>query len=130
MTQLAGGEPLSSGSLTWNAPIAFLFGLRNAARTIDHLVAHRMHPSSAGDRFVGMMEYVAESFHDLLAGDSEAISDSNSSGGSHQPLRECFMADTPEGHVKSIHEGRTTPPNGPDDEVEGDARSLLRMQVE
>jgi hypothetical protein len=54
-----------------------------------------MHPSSADDEFVGMVDYIIESFHDLLAGDSEAVSDSDSSGGSHHPSRECFMADTP-----------------------------------
>jgi hypothetical protein len=54
------------GSLTRNAPTTFSFGLRNATRTIDHLIAQHMHPSSADDEFVGMMDYVAESFHDLL----------------------------------------------------------------
>jgi hypothetical protein len=49
MTQLARGEPLSPGSLNRNAPIAFSFGLRNAARTIDHLLAQRMHSSSVND---------------------------------------------------------------------------------
>ena len=31
------------------------------------------------------------------------------------------MAGTPEGRVESIHEGRATPPNDLNDEVEGDA---------
>jgi hypothetical protein len=105
MAQLARGEPLSPGSLTQNAPIAFPFGLRNAARTIDHLVAQCMDSSSTDDKFMGMMNYIAESFHNLLAGNSEAISDSGSSRGRHHPSRECFMAGSPEGHVESVHDG-------------------------
>jgi hypothetical protein len=31
--------------------------------------------------FVGMMDYILESFHDLLVGELEAIANSNSSGG-------------------------------------------------
>ena len=85
MTQLAGGEPLSLDYLTWNAPTAFPFGLRNATRTIGHLVAQRMHLSHTNDEFMGMMNYVAESFHDLLVEDSEMIFDSDSSKGSHHP---------------------------------------------
>ena len=57
------------------------------------------------DEFVGMTEYVTESFHDLLMEESESPSDSDSSRGSHHPSRECFMAGTPEGYIKSIHEG-------------------------
>ena len=40
------------------------------------------------------------------------------------------MAGTPEGCVKSIHEGGATPPNDLDDEVEEDAGALPRMRVE
>jgi hypothetical protein len=58
-----------------------------------------------------MTDYVLESFHDLM-GESEAISDSDSSGGSHHHSLECFMADTPEGHIKSVHDGNT-PLNSP-----------------
>jgi hypothetical protein len=46
----------------------------------------------ANDKFVGMADYVTESFYDLLVGDSEGISDSDSSRGSHHTSRECFMA--------------------------------------
>ena len=77
-----------------------------------------------------MTEYVVKSFHDLLAGDSELLSDSDSSRGSHHPSRECFMAGTPEGRVESVHEGGATPPNDLDDEVEEDAGALPRMRVE
>jgi hypothetical protein len=89
-----------------------------------------MHPSSTDNEFMGMMDYVVESFHDLLTGDSEMISNSDSSGRSHHPSRECFMADTLEGHVESVHDGRVTPLAGSNDEVEGDPRALPCLQVE
>ena len=72
-----------------------------------------------------MTEYVAESFHDLLAGESESLSNSDSSRGSHHPSRECFMVGTPEGYVESIHEGEATPTNDLDDEVRGDPGARL-----
>ena len=78
----------------------------------------------------GMTEYVAESFHDLLAGESGSPSDSDSSRGSHHPSRECFMAGTPEGHVESIHEGEATPTSDLDDEVERDVGAPPRLLVE
>jgi hypothetical protein len=81
-----------------------------------------MHPSSANNGFVGMTDYASESFYDLLTEDSEALSDSDSSKGSHHPLRKCFMADTPDGYVESIHEGGDNPRTDPDDEVAGGAR--------
>jgi hypothetical protein len=68
-----------------------------------------MHPSSADDKFVGMTDYFTESFHDLLMRDSEVISDFDSSRGSHHPSHKCFMAGTPEGHVKSVHDGGLHP---------------------
>ena len=40
------------------------------------------------------------------------------------------MAGTPEGHVKSIHEGGATPTDDLNDEVEGDAGALPRLRVE
>ena len=106
------------------------FGFRNATETVGHLVAPRMPPSPTNDEFVGVTEYVAESFYDLLAVETESPSTSDSSRGSHHPLRECFMAGTPEGRVKSVHEGGATPTDDPDDEVEGDAGALTRLRVE
>ena len=84
-TQPAGEEPLSLEYVIQSTPTVFLFSLHNATRTIGHLVAQCMHPSPTNDEFVGMTEYVMESFHDLLAGDSEIISDSDSSRESHHP---------------------------------------------
>jgi hypothetical protein len=54
-----------------------------------------MRPPPMDDEFVGMTDYIMESFHDLLAGDLEEVFDSDSSKGSHHPSRECFMADGP-----------------------------------
>ena len=89
-----------------------------------------MLPSSTNDEFVGMTEYVAESFHDLLVGESESPSDSNSSRQSHHPSQDCFMAGTPEGYIKSIHEGGATPTDDLDDEVKGDAGAPPHLQVD
>ena len=97
-----------------------LFSLRNAAEIGGHLVAQRTPPSPANDEFMGMTEYVMESFHDLLAGETEWPSTCDSSWGSHHPSRECFMAGTPEGHVENIYEGEATPMNDFDDKVKRD----------
>ena len=105
-------------------------GLRNAAETIGHLVAQRTPPSPMNDEFVGMTEYVIESFHYLLAGESGSLFDSNSSRGSHHPSRECFMVATLEGHVESIHDGEATPMNDFDDEVKRDAGAPPHLWVE
>jgi len=119
MMQLAGGEPLSLEHLTRGTPAAFPFGLRNATGAVGHLVAQHMHPSPMNDEFVGMTEYVAESFHNLLVGDLESLPDSDSRRGSHHPSRECFMVGTPEGHIESIYEEEATPTNDLDDEAKG-----------
>jgi hypothetical protein len=61
---------------------------------------------------MGMADYIMGSVHDLLASDSESISDSISSQGSYHPSHECFMTDsphheeTPEGRVKSSMVGK------------------------
>ena len=68
MMQLAGGEPFSPKHLSWGALAMFPFSLCNAMGTVGHLMAQRMHPSPTNDKFVGMTEYVTESFHDLLVG--------------------------------------------------------------
>ena len=93
-------------------------------------MAQRTPASPANDEFVGMTEYVVESFHDLLAGESRSPHDSDSSGGSHHPSRECFMAGTLEGHIESIHEGEATPTNDFDDEVKRDAGAPPHLRVE
>ena len=85
MTQLAEGEPLSPEYFIRSTPTVLPFGLRNAAETVGHLVAQRTPPSPMDNEFVGMTEYIMESFHDLLAGESESPSNSDSSRGSHHP---------------------------------------------
>jgi hypothetical protein len=40
-----------------------------------------------------MADYIMESIHDILVGESKAISDSASSQGSYHPSRECFMTE-------------------------------------
>ena len=130
MMQLARGEPLSPGHLTRGASAAFPFGLHNAAGTVGHLVVQHMPSPPTNDEFMGITEFVAKSFHDLLAGESESPSDSDSSRGRHHPSRKCFMAGTPEGYVESIHEGEATPTNKLSDEVKGDAGAPPRLRVE
>ena len=83
ITQLARGEPLSLECLIQSALTVLPFGLRNAAETVGHLVAQRTSTSPMDDKFMGMIEYIMESFHDLLVGESESPSNSNSSKGSH-----------------------------------------------
>ena len=75
-------------------------------------------------------EHVMESFHDLLAEETESHSTSDSSRGSHPPSRECFMVGTPEGHVESIHEEEDTPTNDLDDEVKGDTGAPPHLRME
>ena len=106
------------------------FCLHNTAETVGHLVAQCMIPSPANDEFVGVIEHIVESFHDLLVEEPESLSGSNSSRGSHHPSRECFMTGTPERHIESIHEEEATPMNDLDDEVKGDAGAPPRLQVE
>ena len=118
MVWLTGGEPLSLEHLIRSTPTELPFDLRNAVATIGRLVAQRMVPPPTNDEFMGVIEHVTESFHDLLAEEPESSSGSNSSRGSHHPSRECFMTGTPEGHVESVHKGEATPINGLDDEAE------------
>ena len=93
-------------------------------------MAQRTPPSPVNDEFMGMTEYVVKSFHDLLIGESESPSSSDSSRGSHHPSHECFMAGTPMGHVESIHGEEATPTNNLDDEVEGDAGAPRHLRME
>jgi len=130
MAWLAGGEPLSLEHLIRSAPTVLLFGLRNAAATVSHLVAQRMFPPPMNDEFVGVIEQVVKSFHDLLVEEPESLSSSDSSRGSHHPSYECFMTGTLEGHIESIHKEEATSANNPDDEVEGETAAPPRMRVE
>ena len=63
-----------------------LFDLGNAVGTDGHPVAQHAPSTPTYDEFVGMNEYVMESFHDLLAGEPESPSGSDSSRGVITPL--------------------------------------------
>ena len=130
MAWLTGGKPLSPEHLIQSTPIVLPFGLRNVTETVSHLVAQRMIPPPTNDEFMGVIEHIMESFHDLLVEEPESPSGSDSSRGSHHPSRECFMTGTPKGHVESIHEGEATLINDLDDEAERETTALPRMRVE
>ena len=98
--------------------MVFLFGLRNAMATVSHLVAQHTIPSPVNNEFVGMIESIMEYLHGLLAEGPRSDSSSDSSRGSHHPSRECFMEETPEGHIESISAEETTSRRG------GPAQSL------
>ena len=106
------------------------FGLRNAAATVSHLMAQRMIPSPVNNEFVGVIEHVMESLHDLLAEEPGSPSGSVSSRGSHHPSRECFIMGTLEGHVESVSEEEATPVNNLGNEAEGETVAPPRMRVE
>jgi hypothetical protein len=89
--------------------MAFPYGFRNTAQIIERHVARLSSSLPANDVFVGMADYFVESIHDHLASDSESISGSAPSEGSHHPSRECFMAETSEGHVSSASDSGETP---------------------
>jgi len=130
LAQLTGGESLSLEYLIRSAPTEHPFGLRNVAETVGHLVAPRIPPSPMNDEFVGVTEYVVESFHDLLVGETDSPFSSDSSRGSHHPSHECFMAGTFKGHVESVREEEAPPTNDLSDEVEGDVGAPPHLWVE
>ena len=73
------------------APIAFPFGLRNAAATVGHLLSLRMVQPPTDSEFVGAIEHDPKTLHGLLMEEPESSSSSNSNRGSHHTSRECFM---------------------------------------
>ena len=90
---------LSSTELE-GSPLLFPFGLPNAVQSFERLALDVLAPPN--DEFVGMLDYDHESLHDVL---DVHVGDSSSDSGSHHPSQECFMADTPEGHVQSASGG-------------------------
>jgi len=113
-----------------SAPIAFPFGLRNTAATTGHLLALRVVQSPTDIEFVGAIEHDTKTLYGLLNEEPGSFSSSDSSRGSHNPSRECFMAQTPEGHVESASGEEVTPTNNPDggSREETAAPSRLRME--
>ena len=82
------------------------------------------------NEFMGVIEHITDSLHNLLIEEPGSSSGSNSSRGSHHPSRECFMMGTPEGHIKSIPTEETTLTHDLSDEVEGETAAPPRMRVE
>ena len=113
-----------------SASIAFPFGLRNTTATAGHLVALCMVQPPVDNEFVQVIEHDTESLHKLLTEGPGSSSSSDSSRGSHHPSRGCFMAKTPEGHVKSISEEETTPTANPDGRPEEETAAPSRLRME
>ena len=130
MAWFSGGGSLSLEHHIRSAPTVLSFDLHNTAVTVSHLVARRMVLPPVNNKFMGVIEHIMESLHNLLIEGPGSFSGSNSSRGSHHPSRECFMIGTPEGHVESIHEERATLTNDLDDEVEGEIGAPPRLRVE
>jgi len=80
--------------------------------------------------FVGVIEHDMETLYGLLNKEPGSFSSSDSSRGSHHPSRECFMTQTPKGHVESASREEVTPTNNPDSRSgeETIAPSHLRME--
>ena len=116
---------LSPERSTRSASTAFPFGLRNAATTVSHLVAQHAIPSPTNNEFMGMIESVTESLHSLLVEGLGSDSGSDSGRGCHHPSRECFMAETSEGHVESASEKEVTPAGNLGDGTKGEQRPHL-----
>ena len=130
MAWLVGGEPLSLEHHIRSALISLSFGLRNAAATVSHLVARRMVLPPTNNEFMGVIEHITKSLHNLLTEEPGSSSGSDSSRGSHHPSWECFMMGTPEGHVESISMEEATPVGNLGDETKGETTAPPRIGVE
>jgi hypothetical protein len=109
MTQLAGGEVISPDFLARDASTALPPGFRNAAGTVASLVARGQMTTPNDIEFVGMVNHIRDSIFDILSTDSGSISDSCSSERGYDPMRECFMPSTPEGHISSTGDSGENP---------------------
>ena len=110
--------------------MALPFGLRNGMATAGHHLALRMVQPPMDSEFVGAIEHDPETLHGLLTEEPESSSSSDSSRGSHHPSRECFMTQTPEGHVQSVSGEEATPTGNPDARTEGEATALSHVRME
>ena len=77
-----------------------------------------------------MIKSITESLHGLLTEGPGLDSGPDSSRGSHHPSRECFMAETTEGHVESISAEEATPAGNLDDRTRGGIVAPPRVGVE
>ena len=126
----SGGGSLSLEHHIRSAPIAPPFGLRNAVATVSHLVARRMVLLPANNGFMGVIEHITESLHNLLTEGPGSSSSSDSSRGSQHPSWECFMAGTPEGNVESILAEEVTPMGNLGNETKGETAAPPCIGVE
>ena len=98
--------------------------------TAGHLLSLRMVQPPTDSEFMEVVEHDPETLYGLLAEEPESSSSSDSSKGSHHPSRECFMTQTPEGHLQSVSGEETTPTGNPDAKIEAKmaAPSHVRME--
>jgi hypothetical protein len=80
--------------------------------------------------FVGTIEHAMETLHRLLMEELGSSSSFDSSWGSHHPSRECFMAQTPEGRVKSVSREGATPTSNPNGRSRGEAAAPSHLRME
>jgi len=80
--------------------------------------------------YVRVVEHDPETLYGLLAEEPESSSSSDSSKGSHHPSRECFMTQTPEGHVQSVSGEETTPTGNPDARIKAATAAPSHVRME
>ena len=110
--------------------MALPFGLRNAVATVSHLVARLMVLPPVNNEFMGVIEHVSESLHNLLIEEPGSSSAFDSSRGSRHPFQECFMMGTPKGHVESVPTEEATLVGNLGDKTKGETVAPPRMGVE
>ena len=79
---------------------------------------------------MGAIEQDTETLYELLNEEPVSLSSSDSSRGSHHPSRECFMTQTPEGHVESASREGVTPTNNPDSGSREEMTAPSRLRIE
>ena len=82
------------------------------------------------NKFMGVIEHIIESLHNLLTEEPGSSSGSDSSRGSHRPSWESFMTGTPEGHLESVPVEEATPVGNLGDETEGETAAPPCMGVQ
>ena len=77
-----------------------------------HAPESDLRSSTTNSEFVCVMDYILESFYDLIMEGSKTVSDSDFGGGSHHPSRKCFVVEIRDVHNEGVHSGEATPSNG------------------
>jgi len=80
--------------------------------------------------FMGAIEHDTETLYGLLNEEPGSLSSSDSSRGSHHPFRECFMAQTSEGHVESVSGEEVTLTNNPNGRSGEETTTPSRLRME